>query len=433
MIFQEVRWIREYSNKIAPNLRKQLFLLYRPTRYSPCFINKFYSSVMQRWRKIPVIVQLDRNTYSQQCLKAISQETGCSIQKDLYLLNAFATKINVSTLKTLVENKNVVRIWYDEDLRAILDIASATVESTAVWEDGITGKDVTIAVIDTGVHDHPDLSGRIVGFKDFVNNKTQPYDDNGHGTHVAGCAAASGKQSNSKYRAPAPEANIVGIKVLNKSGSGPLSTVIQGIQWCVANQAKYKIRIINLSLGSDSNLSAYDDPVCFAVKKAWDAGLIVCAAAGNTGPDSRTINSPGTSPKIITVGAIDDHISSQNSSYRLADFSSRGPTADNIAKPDVVSPGVNITALRSPGSLLDKMHKSNRVTADYLTLSGTSMATPICAGIIAQILEAEPTLTPDGVKNLLKETALRLSGYNENEQGAGIINVKSAIQKLRQQ
>ncbi|NLZ93784.1 MAG: S8 family peptidase [Firmicutes bacterium] len=432
MIFQEVHWIREHSNKIAPLLRKQLLSLYRPARYTPCFVNKFYSSVIQKWRKIPVIVQLDKSAFSKQCVNAISQETGCPIQKDLSLLNAFATKVNINTLKALLENKDVVRVWYDEDLRAILDIASPTVESSTAWEYGVTGKDVTLAIIDTGVYNHPDLNGRIVGFKDFVNNKTQPYDDNGHGTHVAGCAAASGQQSGGKYKAPAPQANIVGVKVLNKSGSGSLSTVIQGIQWCVENQAKYKIRIINLSLGSESYQSAYDDPVCFAVEKAWDAGLIVCAAAGNNGPDSRTINSPGNSPKIITVGAIDDRNTSQTSDDLLAGFSSRGPTSDNLVKPDVVAPGVNIVALRSPGSFLDKQNKSARTAGEYLSLSGTSMATPICAGVIAQLLEVEPMLTPDSVKSILKNTALQLPDYSENEQGAGIINVELAIQKLKQ-
>ncbi|MCR3921963.1 MAG: S8 family peptidase [Firmicutes bacterium] len=430
MIYQEVHWIRSYGAKLAPSLRKHVLSWYRPARYSPCFLNKYYTALLQKLRKIPVIVQLDHSSFTTLSFKTLSDETGCTIQKDLSLLDAFATKVNMNTLRALAENKDVIKIWYDEEVRAILDTASPTVQSEPVWNQEITGKDVTIAIIDTGVYLHPELTGRIIGFKDFVNDKAQPYDDNGHGTHVAGCAAANGRQSSGKYKAPAPKANIVGIKVLSKTGAGSLSAVIQGVQWCIENQAHYKIRILNLSLGSESFQSYRDDPVCMAVEKAWDAGLIVCVAAGNSGPETRTVNSPGNHPKIITVGALDDVNTINSNDDKIANFSSRGPTADNVVKPDVVAPGVNIVSLRSPGSFIDKQNKSARVASDYISLSGTSMATPVCAGVVALLLEKDPMLTPARTKTLLCETAGLLPAYGENDQGAGLINVQQAMEKL---
>jgi serine protease AprX len=430
MIYQDVKWIRAHGAKLAPSLRKRILAWYRPASYTPCFISKIYTSVLQKWRRIPVIVQLDESTAASLSLQAISQATGCKIQKELSLLNAFSAKVDRKTLQALAENPNVVRIWYDEEIRAVLDTASPTVQADSAWEAGLTGKGVTIAVIDTGVYNHADLAGRIIGFVDLVGSKQEPYDDNGHGTHVAGCAAANGKQSGGRYKAPAPEANIVGIKALSKTGSGSLSTVIQGIQWCIDNQARYKIRILNLSLGSETYQSYNDDPVGLAVEKAWDAGLIVCAAAGNSGPEARTVNSPGNHPKIITVGALDDRGTGESGDDQIAGFSSRGPTADDLNKPDFVAPGVNIVALRSPGAFLDKQRKNYRTDTDYLSLSGTSMATPVCAGVIAVLLEKDPTLTPERVKKLLQKTARRLPGYDEHDQGSGVISLKEALQAL---
>ncbi|HZK25001.1 MAG TPA: S8 family peptidase [Oscillospiraceae bacterium] len=430
MIYQDVKWIRTHGAKLAPSLRKHILAWYRPASFTPCFINNLYTNIIQKWRKIPVIVQLDDSAPSTLSLQSISQTTGCKVQKDLSLLHAFSTKVDRKTLQALAEDPKVVRIWYDEEIHAVLDTASPTVQAASGWEEGVTGKDVTIAIIDTGVYNHADLAGRIVGFVDLVGSKQQPYDDNGHGTHVAGCAAANGKQSAGKYKAPAPEANIVGVKVLSKTGSGSLSTVIQGVQWCIDNQARYKIRILNLSLGSETYQSYQDDPVGLAVAKAWDSGLIVCVAAGNSGPEARTVNSPGNHPKVLTVGALDDGNTSDNDDDQIAGFSSRGPTADELNKPDVVAPGVNIIALRSPGAYLDKQNKKARIEIDYLSLSGTSMATPVCAGAIAVLLEKDPTLTPERVKQLLQATATRLPEYGDNDQGSGLINLQRALQEL---
>ncbi|HHX74754.1 MAG TPA: S8 family peptidase, partial [Firmicutes bacterium] len=343
---------------------------------------------------------------------------------------AFSTKANISVLRSLAENKYVTRIWYDEEIHAVLDTATpAVLGEDCPGQHDVTGRGVTIAVLDTGIYNHPDLQGRIIAFCDLVNNKKKPYDDNGHGTHVAGCAAGSGLASGGLYAAPAPEADLVGIKVLNKSGSGLLSTVIEGIQWCLQHKEKYRIRIINLSLGTKALLPYEDDPVCLAAARAWEAGILVCTAAGNSGPEPGTINSPGIHPGLLTVGAAAENTGASGAG--IAVFSSRGPAPGGLVKPDVVAPGVSITALRSPASFLDKQQKSFRVGKYYFNLSGTSMATPVCAGVAALLLQKNPALTPGQIRELLRDTALPLAGYGENDQGKGMINAARALAYLQ--
>ncbi len=386
---------------------------------------------MYRWHTFPVIVHLDPQALSTYSTREVRDVAGCKIRRNLPLIAAFSTRANIFLLRALAENKHVLRIWYDEEIHALLDTATPAVTGGSDWgQFNATGKGVTIAVLDTGVYNHPDLQGRIIAFWDPVNNKKKPYDDNGHGTHVAGCAAGNGLASGGLYTSPAPEADIVCIKVLNKTGSGFLSTVIEAIQWCLQNKERYRIRIINLSLGTAALLPYDDDPVCLAAEKAWEAGILVCVAAGNSGPEPGTINSPGIHPRLLTVGAAEKNTG--KSSARVAAFSSRGPAPGGVAKPDVVAPGVNITALRSPASFLDKHQKSFRVGKHYFILSGTSMATPVCAGVAALLMQKNPALTPQQVKELLCSTAVPLSGYKENEQGGGMVKASRALYSLQQ-
>src|SRR5699024_3418075 len=267
---------------------------------------------------------------------------------------------------------HIKKIHYDRKVTTLLDTATPSMNSDQLQENGLTGEDVTIAVIDTGIHPHADLEGRIKAFKDLVGDQDQSYDVNGHGTHCAGDAAGNGAASDGKYKGPAPDANVVGVKVLNKMGSGSLSTVIDGIEWCIQNEAEHAINVLSLSLGSEATQPAEDDPVVQAVDAAWDEGMVVCVAAGNSGPEEQTIGSPGTSPKVITVGAADDHNNTDRSDETVADFSSRGPTIDGLPKPDLLTPGVDIVYLRSPNSYLDKTNKAARVDSNYVSLSGTS-------------------------------------------------------------
>ncbi|QNO14557.1 S8 family peptidase [Alkalicella caledoniensis] len=427
MMIEDVQWIRMYRSKMCPLLRSKIIKWYKPVRFTPCFLQKSVKPLSLRFKKIPVVVQTESVKDMGCSMATIAKSSGCKLRKDLALINSFSTTVSAKTLEKLVADNRVKKVWYDSEVRAILDTAIPTVGSSPLWDKDITGDGVVVAVLDTGVYDHPDLKGRIIGFVDFIQGKNTTYDDNGHGTHVAGAIASDGSSSDGKYRGPAPKSRIVGVKVLNKVGSGSLSGVIEGVQWCIENQHRFEIRIINLSLGTESYSSYKDDPLCAAVEKAWDAGLIVCAAAGNSGPNPRTINAPGIHPKIITVGAIDDNKTTTPTDDSVANFSSRGPTPDGYVKPDVMAPGVDIISLVSPRSLMDKQNKNGRIENWYVSMSGTSMACPICAGVIAQILQSNPRLTPNKVKSLLLYSCNPLDGVGENEQGTGVISVTNVL------
>lgn len=427
MLWQEVRWLRAHSEKICPQLRNAALQWYRPVEKLPCFFHKPSKFLKQRFKKIPIIVQFDENALLNFSVQDLSKLNSCTLKNNLSVINAFSTKVNAQALEKLSQQRSIKRIWLDREVKAVLDVASSTVKAAPLWDNNVTGKGVTVAIIDTGIYQHPDLSGRIIAFKDLVKNKTSPYDDNGHGTHVAGDVAANGSQSAGQYRGPASEANLVGIKVLDKTGSGQLSTVIEGIQWCIDNKDSLNIKVINMSLGSQATESYAKDPICQAVEKAWQAGIVVCAAAGNDGPEASTINSPGIDPVIITVGALNDNNTLARDDDQVADFSSRGPTIDNYSKPDVLAPGVDIISLRSPNSTLDKTDRSSRIGEWYTSLSGTSMATPICCGVVAQIIQSDPALTPDQIKSRLLKSSIKLSNADSNAQGAGVIDAGGAI------
>lgn len=427
MLFHEVSWIRAKGHKLCPVLKKAALNWYRPLKHVPCFIQQPVKFIKQRLVKIPVVVQLQDNHMGAVSVKELALSVGCRVHRELRLINAFSTRVNAKKLESLVNNRSVKKIWYDREVRAVLDVASPTVQAPPLWESMLTGKGVTVAVLDTGVYKHPDLADRIKGFRDLVNQKTDPYDDNGHGTHVAGDIASNGSQSGFRYRGPAPEAELVGVKVLDKMGSGSLSTVIEGLQWCVKNKDDLGIRAINMSLGTQATESYKNDPVCQAAEKAWEAGIVVCVAAGNEGPQLRTIGSPGIDPLIITVGALDDADTIEPGDDKVADFSSRGPTIDDLVKPDILAPGANIISLRSPGSMMDKKDRNSRVGEWYVSFSGTSMATPVCCGVVAQMLQSDGTLTPDQVKTRLVETARKLGDMDPNIHGAGVIDAQKAV------
>lgn len=426
MIYREVRWIRSNTEKLCPQVKKAALEWYRPLKKIPCFLQKPIKFLRQLWRKIPVIVQMEQPRPGEFSVKDFADSVGCAVQRELRLIHSFSTRVSAKQLEALAQNSLVRKVWYDREVKAVLDVAAPVVKAQPLWERDLTGRGIVVAVLDTGIYEHPDLSGRIVAFKDLVNRKTKPYDDNGHGTHCAGDIGANGSQSGFLYRGPASEASFVGIKVLDKMGSGILSTVIDGIQWCIDHKESLGVRVLSISLGSTATESYVNDPVCQAVGKAWSSGIVVCVAAGNEGPEAGTVSSPGIAPQVITVGAMDDNNTIDQGDDQVADFSSRGPTIDGLAKPDVLAPGVNIISLRSPGAKLDKQNKKARLDKWYFSLSGTSMATPVCAGVVAQILQNNISLTPDQVKARLIENAKKLGSLDPNTQGAGVIDADSA-------
>lgn len=418
--------------KLDKELRGEILTQFRSASKMPCIFQKAYQSWQKKFKRIPVIVQIApmRGEEVRSEIKTLLTRD-CRETQDLDIIDSFSTKLSIESIQSLTAHSAVAKVYLDREVRALLDKAVPAVKADQVWAQGYTGKNVTIAVLDTGISPHPDFllpHKRIKAFVDIINNRnSQPYDDNGHGTHCAGGALGNGYSSTGKYKGPAYEADVVAVKVLDKNGSGKASQIIKGLEWCLNNKSRYKIKIVSLSLGYKATESYRDDPVCQSVEKLWKAGIVICAAAGNDGPDAKTINSPGIHPAIITVGASDDKNTPDTTDDTVAEFSSRGPTPDGLTKPDFLAPGKNITSTKAKGSYLDKTVESETDNEWYLTLSGTSMATPICAGIIAQMLEAKPALVPEEIKKALYLSCIKIKSMDANTQGEGCINALTAL------
>ena len=201
---------------------------------------------------------------------------------------------------------------------------------------GLQGEGVAVAVLDSGITNHPDFENRIRVFKDFVSGRSRVYDDEGHGTHVTGIIAGSGKMSQGMMRGIAPKADIVSLKVLDSRGIGKESNVIEGIRWIIDNGKKYKIRVVNISFGTLGKDRGSNWRLLREVELLWDLGYVVVVAAGNNGPGPSSISTPGDSRKVITVGAANDNIKMMVNGRMTMNYSGRGPTMECIQKPDVV-------------------------------------------------------------------------------------------------
>lgn len=403
------------------SLRHRVISLYRPPRLLPCWFHGLWYWLVDHFAHLAVIAEVEGD-----CQEAHDylQAQGFSV-RPLASFGHLCGRLRICDLQRLVSSGRIRRVWLDREIQPALDRAINSSGAVRASRE-LSGAGVTIAFVDSGIHPHPDLRARIVGWADLVRRRRTPYDDHGHGTHVAGCAAGDGSRSGGRFRGMAPKALLVGVKVLDKLGSGPLSRLLEGIDWVIQNRRRYAIRVLSLSLGAQAAGHAVDDPLALAVERAWQAGLTVVTAAGNAGPEEGTIASPGIAPSVITVGAMDDRASSCRAEDLLAPFSSRGPTIEGWVKPDLVAPGVGITSLRAPRSLIDRLQPESRVGEWYATFSGTSMAAPIVAGLVALLLEKEPQLDPNGVKARLMETAEDW-GLQPVEQGAGYVNADGAI------
>jgi serine protease AprX len=370
------------------------------------------------------------------CLVNDVVKLGGTVLGQLPVINGVVASLDLNGIISLSNQSNVVYISKDRSLKPFFDNAAPAVNASAAWQSNYTGNGIGVALIDSGVNAHADLAttgllpmSRVVYNQSFVPGDSSVGDAYGHGTHVSGLIAGNGISStgpmySQTFKGIAPGAQIVNLRVLDASGSAKDSSVIAAINQAIALKSKYNIRVINLSLGRAVYESYKLDPLCVAVEKAWKNGIVVVVAAGNNGrylPTSgyATVTSPGNDPYVLTVGSMKPMGTPQRTDDLIASYSSKGPTMlDHIAKPDVVAPGNLLVSTETSNTALYQTETSNLVpfsayiyggssspSKTYFQLSGTSMATGVVSGMVADLLQAHPTMTPDQVKARLMKTA----------------------------
>ena len=354
---------------------------------------------------LPLIIDFD-HTPTEQDIAMLTREVGYIHQWHLPLIDAVAGRIPHDLIIEATTLPGVVMLELDGILQVQNGDAAVVHEvDLAQQQTGYDGSGVTVAVIDTGIDslhvglddlddDNSTNDPKVIAFYDPVNNpdktngtEVQAYDDQGHGTHCAGTVAGTGAPT---YEHPgmAPQANLVGVKVLDAGGSGSFSVVMAGMQWTVDHRYEFNIRAASMSLGGPGPIewtSAEEDSVNRYANEMVRAGISMLIAAGNSAAPG-TIGTPGGAEDVITVGAL-------NKNTAIAEYSSEGPTEEGRVKPNIAFVGSDV---------MSTQHNSGD---GYVAFSGTSMATPGVAGTVALMLQANPDLSPFDVRNILQETA----------------------------
>ncbi len=388
-------------------------------------------------RRVSVIVQsLLGSAHAEESVT----KTGGTVTRRLPIVSGVTATVPATSLPTLkaLDGLQVTRnspVRFDDHVSDSFTEERQRIpkmlRSDKLWSEGVTGRGVTVALIDTGVYSHPDLSGRVIKCVDFSHEEdsdAECADTFGHGTFMAGLIAGDGAKSGGKFRGTAPEANLVSVKIAGFDGATDVSLVLAGIQWVVAHRDQYNIKVLNLSLGSDSGQTYSLSPLNYAVQRAWKSGITVVVSAGNSGSNPKTILKPADDPYVVTVGSSDDQGTWDVKDDRVAAFSSRGPTrSDGVPKPDIVVPGVHTISLRSPGSAIDQAYGESAVIhSAYFRGTGTSMSAATVTGAVAQLLQANPKLEPDQVKHRLISTARDIATTDGYSVGAGSVDAYSA-------
>jgi serine protease AprX len=379
-------------------------------------------------RKVVAIVQV-KPGLSERAARALVRSHHGRVTKRLPAINGFAVKLPAREAKALRNSRHVLNVTLNTRVRgtgvsggSLATTYPKTVGADALWAAGITGKGVGVAVIDSGI------SGDLTDFKNVDGTSritanvianpdtTRPDDDVGHGTHVAGILAGNSFNRDATdpergaYVGTAPEASLITIKTADDTGASTVLDVISALQFVVEHKVDLNIRVVNLSVSSDTPASYLDDPLDAAVEFAWHSGIVVVVAAGNLGESAGAVDyAPGNDPYVISVGAADERNTLDPGDDVTAAFSSRGITQDGYAKPELLAPGARIVAPMAMGSAFQRLCPQC-IVGQYLRISGTSMAAPVVAGAAALLLQARPDLNPDEVKALLTQNTSATSG-----------------------
>lgn len=354
-------------------------------------------------------------------LEARVRDMGGVVTKDLQIINAFAARMRAGAAVALSGDPGVRWVSLDAAVERSGRPAPAPsptpittntyLDSTGarqVWNMGITGSGIGVAMIDSGITNSQDINiSRSVSFN---ANSTTVNDVYGHGTHVAGIVGNTGVNSNNKFKGVAPAANLVNLKVSDETGMAYESDVVEALQWVLDNKAAYNIRVVNLSLNSTVMQSYHTSPLDAACEIVWFSGVVVVVSSGNS--DGSSVNyanaAPANDPFVITVGAVDELATTSVSDDTFATYTTWAVTTDGFVKPDILAPGSNIISILSDKSDWDLSAPDRVVDGGYYRLSGTSMAAPMVTGAVALLLQDEPNLTPDQVKMRLVSNYSRL-------------------------
>ncbi len=334
----------------------------------------------------------------------------CKNYVELPLISGFAIECDVSNLFRIARLNCVKFVASNAHVNSLVYASKKFLNTDALEKYSLSNIRHSVVIIDTGIYPHMDFClgrNRIIKFIDLINQSNSPYDDNGHGTFVSGIFAGGGIVD--KYAGFDTNCDIIVIKALDDDGETTSIRILQAMQWIIDNYQKYNIKVVCMSFGSIYDYG--NDPLIFGVEVLWNSGITVVCAGGNSGPESGTIMSPGASKKVITVGSLD----SIDDGISVADFSSRGPVY-NYYKPDLVVPGVDIIST----NVFDK----NKMF--YTKMSGTSVSTPMVAGVASMLLNINPKFSPDQIKYMLIKSCTKITG-DKNKEGYGYLD----LNKLR--
>ncbi len=331
-------------------------------------------------------------------------------------IRSVAVEMKLNSIYSVARSENVVYISSTPKVCTMVNVAKKIIGI----DDTITSAKFAVAIIDTGLYPHVDFlldRNNRISFIDQIASKNNIYDDNGHGTMVASLLTGSGIVSGKKYSGVDKNNDIVIIKALDQNGETNALNILRAMQWIYDNASEYNIKVVCMSFGS--NVLERNDPMIAGVDALWDKGIVVVTACGNSGPTPETIKSPSASKKVISVGAMDDMRVGDNYNedrFSVADFSSRGPIL-GYYKPDLIVSGVEVMAASNFG-ITGKF---------YDRFSGTSVATPIVAGVVCRLLKKYPMHTPDQIKNILINNCRPITG-DRNSEGYGWLDLHTLLQ-----
>lgn len=368
--------------------------------------------------KLPVLITYKGDIKT---LKNKVRYTGATITHEYTLTSTIAVTTPLSSIQKISSMPEVRSIYYDYKASLCINRASRALSIDVSKSANITGRDVTIGIVDSGIFPHKGLTDKsttIKYFVDILNKETKPYDDHGHGTYLSGIIA-----SNFDYAMGiAPDASLSVAKAFDKTGYGSLSNILKGIEDIYNSTPEIKIFLLPFEIKNMPDLRV--NPLYETIKLLHDKNIVFICPSGNSGPTSYSINQPASYKEVITVGGC----TFKEDNFTISNYSSRGPIKDDYVKPDVLSISEGIISLKSDIFYNPKTRLIEKETINTTSFSGTSVSAAIIAGICSLIFEKYGELTPKDVRSILYLGSKSI-GENRNIQGRGVVIFNKLLKK----